>query len=137
MQHEIHFDEQAGVIFVRYREHLNVDIILAASKAVNALPGLWPGIPVFVDFRRCVEIDLSTDDTRRIADFMASHEEQRGNFRIAQLVSSKLMYGVSRMSAATIDEDKMQIMSFEDVAPALEWIGLPADYPLPFKADVE
>ncbi len=120
---------------MRYGEILNKKIIIAASKEVNALPDLRPGIPVFVDFRKCVDIDLSSDDTREIAHYMARHKEQRGSFRIAQLVSTKVMFGLSRMSAATIDEDMVQIRSFEDITLALDWIGLPVDYKLPFTDD--
>lgn len=132
MAHELHFDQNAGAIFVRYGECLDKNIIFSAVKDVNALPGLWPDIPVVVDFRNCVNIDLSSDDTRDIANYMALHKAKRGNFRIAQLVSTKLMYGISRMTTPTISGDVAQIRTFEDVAPALEWVGLPPDYKLPF-----
>ncbi|MEH6402599.1 MAG: hypothetical protein V7750_04455 [Sneathiella sp.] len=132
MQHELHFDQNAGVIFVRYGEKLNKDIIIAASKDVNALVGLRPDIPVFVDFRDCIDINLSSDDTRHIASYMALNKVKRGSFRIAQLVSTKVMYGVSRMTAPTIDENMVEIRTFEEMTPALEWVGLPADYKLPY-----
>lgn len=137
MQYELHLDQKAGVIFVRYGTVLNKAIILAASRDVNSLPDLKPGTPVFVDFRECVDIDLSSDDTREIATYMLRYQEKRGSFRIAQLVSSKVMFGVSRMSAFTIDEKAVQIKSFEDVAPALDWVGLSAGYKLPFTSLLE
>ena len=132
MTHELHFDQNAGVIFLHYGEQLDKNIIFSAVKDINALPGLWPNIPVIVDFRDCVNIDLSSDDTRDIANYMALHKTNRGKIRIAQLVLTKLMYGVSRMTAPTMAEDVGQIRTFEDVALALEWIGLPTDYKLPF-----
>lgn len=137
MHHEIHFDQKAGVVFVRYGTVLNKDIILAASRDINALPDLKSGTPIFVDFRECVDIDLNSEDTRQIAAHILRHQEARGRFPIAQLVSSKVMFGVSRMSALTIDEDLVQIGSFEEVAEALNWIGLPANFKLPFTINSE
>ncbi|WP_169568196.1 hypothetical protein [Sneathiella limimaris] len=132
MGHQFYFDREAGAFFVKYGEVLNKDIIIGASKEINALPDIWPGIPVHVDFRDCKIINLSSDDTREIAEFMAKHNDRRGQFKIAQLVSSKLMFGTSRMTSATIDQAMIEIGIFEDPKQSLEYIGLPADYQLPF-----
>lgn len=132
MSHELYFDRKVGVVFVRYGKELDKDIIIDASKAVNAIPDLPKGSPVVVDFRQCENINLSSDDTREIAQFMAQFNETRGEFKIAQLVSGKLMFGTSRMSAATIDQNMIEIRVFDQEQQAFDWIGLPEGFRMPF-----
>ena len=131
MQHEVHYDREAGVVFVRYGEKLNKEIVLGASKELNTIPDLKKGTPVLVDFRACVDVSISSEDTREVAKFMARNHEKRGFYRIAQLVSSQFMFATSRMTTATLDPDKFEMMVFQDETEAKEWLGLPADFKLP------
>ncbi len=132
MQHKVHYDRDLGVVFVQYGETLNKEVIINASKEINALPGLAKGTPVFVDFRNCTDINLSSDDTREIAKFMARHSEKRGFFRIAQLVSTQFMFATSRMTTGTIDPRYFEIMVFDNEAEAKLWLGLSGSVKLPF-----
>lgn len=132
MQHELHYDRDAGVVFVRYGEKLNKEIILNASKDINTLPDLPKGTPVFVDFRACTDINLTSEDTREISKFMTRFVEKRGSYRIAQLVSTQFMFATSRMASSTVDPKYFEIMVFDNEAEAKLWLGLSGSVKLPF-----
>ncbi len=125
------------LVFVRHDEVLALKEFLTWSREINQLPGLQPGFGTFVDFRRCVDINLTTEDIREINKFASTEMAWRGCFSVAHLVSSKLIHGLSRMGAATFKEDTDRVGSFDKVGPALEWIGLPADYQLPFNSEIK
>ncbi len=134
---EIHFDENAGVVFVRYTGVLDRDTMIAAATKINAVPGLRPGFGSFIDYQHCDISHLTADDIRHVGNHAADIGAWRGAFPVAFLVSSELAYGMSRMAAVNVDKNAAQIGAFLSLGPALEWVGLPADYPLPFEADAE
>lgn len=128
----IHFDEKAEVVFIKHGELLTLEILMAAADDINNLPGLRPGFGSFVDFRLCLDIKLTSEDTRKMNAFVLTEMAWRGSFPIAFVTSSKLMHGMSRMYASFLGEASPQVSIFEDIRPALEWVGLSPDFELPF-----
>ncbi len=125
-------DEKAGVAFVQYGENLNLEEGKNAAQRASELPGLKPGFGTFVDFRNCVEISMTAEEIRELNIYINSIMDWRGSYPTAHLLPTKLLLGLSRMSAATYGPDSNQVGSFDELGPALEWIGLPSDYQLPF-----
>jgi hypothetical protein len=128
----IYLDEQAGIVFVCYGEQLNLEVGMEAARKVSELPELQPGFGTFIDFRNCVDIKFSAEDIRELNKYIHVQNDWRGTYPTAHLLSSKLLVGLSRMSAATYGPGSNQVGSFDKLAPALEWVGLPTDYELPF-----
>ncbi|WP_169545520.1 hypothetical protein [Sneathiella aquimaris] len=130
--HKVFLDKTAGVIFIRHGAVLNFDILMRVATEANETPGLLPGYGSFVDFRACERIDLTSDDVRKVNNFVQQKMAWRGVFPIAFVTASKLTHGISRMYGSFLNEGLPTVNIFTAPEPALEWLGLPRDYKLPF-----
>ncbi|MFT6559577.1 hypothetical protein, partial [Sneathiella sp.] len=130
--HKLFLDKSAGVIFIRHGAVLNFDILMQVATEANETAGLLPGYGSFVDFRCCERIDLTSDDVRKVNDFVQKKMAWRGTFPIAFVTASKLTHGISRMYGSFLSEGSPTVNIFTSPEPALEWLGLPRDYKLPF-----
>ena len=64
--------------------------------------------------------------------FVKNEMAWRGEFSLAFVALSPLMYGLSRMYGSILGGTKTKANVFRNVEPALEWVGLPVDYKLPY-----
>jgi hypothetical protein len=129
----IFLDKKAGVVFIRHYEIVDGKGLLSSAQELNALAGLKPGFGSLVDFRGCREFNLSADDMRALDDYVNKELTWRGVFPLAIIAPSKLMHGMARLYESLLDTYTPNTSIFEEVGPALEWVGLSADYILPYE----
>ena len=129
---KVFFDEDTKVIFVCHGELLTLEILRSTAEKINQILGLKPGYGSFVDFRQCKEICLSDSEIHAMNIFVKNEMAWRGEFSLAFVASSPLMYGLSRMYGSILDGTGAKANVFRNVEPALEWVGLPGDYKLPY-----
>jgi hypothetical protein len=88
-------------------------------------PACPPRVALLVDVRESRSLaSRSMEEIRRIAEFVGPHAERIGG-RCAVVTSSDLQFGLGRMGAAHAEGVGVNAAIFRDVAPALEWLGVP------------
>ncbi|MEP3245853.1 MAG: hypothetical protein ABJN40_03540 [Sneathiella sp.] len=132
---EISIDPDANCVFARHFGLLDMDSILARGNAVRAHKDFRKNLNRVVDTTNC-ELDLCSDEIRRIADKIAKQGDIRGCYKEALLVDSLLSHGLARVfdSLSTIPHVKYEIFSSADASTKRnlnEWLDLPADYEFP------
>jgi hypothetical protein len=104
------------------------DLIRFAAAQAND-PAIPETVRALHDFR-LAKIDFGYDDAH---DFARAIGEAwtKGHARVAVLVTSPLLFGLARMTAALVDSRQFTFQAFYELPEALEWLGHPPDVRLP------
>ena len=94
---QIEIDDERGIVRVVPTKPITLNDACAAIDAIIAAPGFSAGLPSIWDMRYTELMHINADDIKRISEYANNVKEQRGNARIAFIVSSNLAYGLGRM----------------------------------------
>jgi len=132
MPRELHFLPDHRCYLVRWRGDMTPADTRQHWRDLLDDPRHESGLAALHDLRDC----------RLLRDFSGAKEEQGayrkladgfGMARVAMLVGSPLQYGMARQLMTLLDFDDLALVTYDE-ADAKAWIGLAADYPLPYEA---
>ena len=84
-----------------------------------------PRVALLIDVRESRSLaNRSIEEIRRIAEFIGPHAERIGG-RCAVVTGNDLQFGLGRMGAVHAESVGVNASIFRDIAPALEWLGVP------------
>jgi hypothetical protein len=124
MPHEFAFDPDRGLARLTARGVYGAGDIMAMLTAFRDDPRLRAGMDLLADLRQAT-FTLGGDDLRRLLRAMVESSAQHGAHRTAVVVSSPLMFGLSRQVASYLDVFRMPatFQIFYDLAAAEAWLA--------------
>ena len=94
---DITIDEERGIVRVTPAKPVTVQDACDAIDGIIALPGFKKGLPSIWDMRYTELMHINAEDIKQISAYANRVRNERGNARIAFIVSSDLAYGLGRM----------------------------------------
>lgn len=87
------------------------------------------GSPVLWDASQADPRNLTTNDVRMIADYLAQHRQRRGAGKTAVWAVDNLTFGMARMVEAFVElsESRAEVRAFRDRAEAIAWLKTGGD----------
>jgi hypothetical protein len=92
-------------------------------EAIYSRPDFRPDANVLWDLREATP-DLSAEDVRQLADFVAKNWGPEGKSKAAFVVSSDYQFGMSRMYEMLLkSQSRNALMVFRDIDDAERWLA--------------
>ena len=103
------------------------DELLWHGRTLRADPRFDPGFRQICSFLDLTEVQVTADGVRALAQINPWNTDSRR----AIVVSSDLVFGLTRMFEAHTKSDQEQFRVFRALGPAFEWVGLSPETPWP------
>ncbi len=123
MPHLTKFDEELGVVVMRYHGKIGLDEFRSVLDELSGLPGFRPGLNLLSDFGTA-ETPLTGDEIRALAEYALPIHRAWGVGKWAFIAPSTLTYGLARMYAALTHEAPLAVQVFKAAAEVDEWLEL-------------
>lgn len=121
----ISVDPESGIAVATARGVLRLEDAQEAASALWATRG-WSGRSAVWDFREA-EFDVSSRDTREIAEFILRSQPTPPPERIAFVTPRNADFGMARMFEVFREDPKTAFRVFREFEEAMSWAG--ADRP--------
>lgn len=110
---------ESRLVYSRAWDVLTPAVLLAHSRALAGDPRFQPSFAQLSDLRDVTEVTVSGEDIREAAEASPFG----AGARRAIIVSSDLIFGMTRMYEALRENVSEDLMVFRDVPSALHWLG--------------
>jgi hypothetical protein len=123
MNISIQIEPKTGMAIVTCSGALQTNDAKEGATLLWKTPG-WAGKSVVWDFREA-KFDISSSDTRDIAQFIFSHQPETPPLKVAFVTHREVDFGMARMFAAYRQDDRTEFRVFRDYEEAVSWARLP------------
>lgn len=144
--YQICIDLDVNCVFIEHTNTLTVDLIIERYEEIFTSPFMRTGLNYFVKYSESTN-KTTSDDIRRLADYLRDKQDLRGQCKQAVLCNTKVGYGYSRMldslynAKQKAEDSKVKTMIYnlgnfrdskEPIKQGLIWLGITPDYQHPF-----
>ena len=125
MSHSIRFNENFGVVVVRYRGSVDFSEIRSVFDATVHITGFKPGLSLVVDFRDTSE-PLTGTEVIALADYARRTDANWGVAKWLLIAEKDVTFGLARMFSSLTSNLDVQTKVFRNAAAADDWLGIGA-----------
>ena len=127
----IYVDRAANCAFIRHVDVISLQILMARANALHNHPDFHNNMNKLIDMRGC-RIDITADEVRIYSNQSIGLGAKGIAYKAAILVNSDIAHGMSRMFMSFFNNANIQGKIFNSPENALAWLGLGADFNLPY-----
>jgi hypothetical protein len=113
---------ERNLVFVRFTGIVRPEDTLGFAKQLLADPSYRPGLDELIDARACT-YEGRFEDVSGYRESRLKTPSLSAGRRWACVVSSDVMYGISRMFEVLAEKAGVEIGVFRDMAEAVGWLG--------------